>query len=393
MAKKRANGEGSVFKNKDGYWVAKVANGKNDDGAMQYKVFKSKKQKEVLEKLKVFNQTNTKGLSLTNNTYLEDYILNWINTVKVNDLKSTAFDRAMSTINTHIIPKLGHYKIMDLTTEIIQTELINKMVTEKSKYTGKPLSRSSIDKAYVYLHSCLDYAVKNRKLPYNPCINVSKPSKEKFVKKTIRFFNDEEIKQFIIAARIIDNKTNLPKEKYGEAYILNLYTGLRIGELTGLRYKNVDLKGKKILVTENIVKVYDRTDPDNLKRIMKNQNTTKTGLERWVPLCNTAYDIIKILYDKCSNKENYLIANSNELLDTGSLIRGYVRICKKAGITHCGGVHTLRHTFASLLFRKGVDIKTVSSILGHTDVAFTSRTYIHLIDEQRIQAVSQLDEL
>ena len=71
----------------------------------------------------------------------------------------------------------------------------------------------------------------------------------------------------------------------------------------------------------------------------------------------------------------------------------YTNIAKTAGIEHPLGIHTLRHTFASLLIKKGVDIKIVSDILGHKDVAFTYNTYVHILEEQKVQAMSLLDNI
>ena len=75
------------------------------------------------------------------------------------------------------------------------------------------------------------------------------------------------------------------------------------------------------------------------------------------------------------------------------MLSNYISICKRAGIENHQGLHTLRHTFASMLFRKGVDAKTVSELLGHSSVAFTMNIYVHLIEEQKSNAVNLIDDL
>ena len=76
-----------------------------------------------------------------------------------------------------------------------------------------------------------------------------------------------------------------------------------------------------------------------------------------------------------------------------NLFNNYLHICARAGIENPQGLHTLRHTFASMLFRKRVDAKTVSELLGHSNVAFTLNTYIHLIEDQKSDAVNLIDDL
>lgn len=69
----------------------------------------------------------------------------------------------------------------------------------------------------------------------------------------------------------------------------------------------------------------------------------------------------------------------------------YLGICKKANIDNPQGLHTLRHTFASLMIRKGIDIKIISEMLGHSSVSFTYNTYVHLIEEEKAKVISQLE--
>lgn len=360
------------------------------------KVFKSKDKKTVCDKMKEYQLLIAKGEHSLDDTYLETYIKSWLYNIKKNDLKASSFDRAECTILTHIIPRLGHYKIADLTSELIQNELIKHMTNTNSPTTKKPLSYSSINKAFIYLNSYLTYARKNRRLPYNPCEAVVLPKNRKREARGIRFFDDSEILRFIEAALASSPKIQVPIYPYGYAYVLDMYIGLRVGELIGLRWCNVDLVKKRILVKEQVSLLLDRTDlNENGKPTRKPTfiDDTKGGAQRYVPLCKTALDILTNMKKRCKNETDYVVSNSPVMLSTINMNRGYSRICARAEIENPLGVHTLRHTFASMLFRNGVEVKTVSEILGHKDVAFTYNTYIHVIDEQKISAVATLDEI
>lgn len=395
MANKRTYGAGTLFKDQDGTWVGRI-NFTGANGKRKQKVFKSKDKKVVSQKMKDYQLLVAKGEHTLDETYLEPYIKGWLYNVKKNDLKESSFDRAEGTILTHIIPRLGHYQIANLTGEIIQAELINHMSNTNSMSTKKPLSYSSINKAFVYLHSCMEYAIKNRKLRYNPCDTVVLPKSKKKEAKKVRFFDDGEIAQFKEAAISTSLKTKTLLSKYGYAYILDMYTGLRIGELIGLRWHNVDLKNKRILIKEQVGLITDRNDFNdngNPKRKPTALNDTKGGAERYVPLCKTAFEILEKMSKSCKSQNDYVVSNSQTMLSTNNMIKGYYRICTRAGINNPLGVHTLRHTFASLLFRQNVDVKTVSAILGHRDVSFTYNTYIHIIESQKIIAVEKLDSI
>ena len=141
------------------------------------------------------------GFGSVDPTSLDVFMRSWLENVKSNELKPTSYDRAERTIEINILPRIGHYSIGKLTPEIIQAELINDMRDTPSPSTHKPYSFSTINKAYVYLHACLQYAVNTKKLLLNPCDAVVLPTKKKAqMTKTIRFFNDDEISKFKEAA-------------------------------------------------------------------------------------------------------------------------------------------------------------------------------------------------
>ncbi len=172
--------------------------------------------------------------------------------------------------------------------------------------------------------------------------------------------------------------------------ILDIYTGLRVGELAALKWSDVDFEHRKLNVSKNVVSTYNFSKSEGKKeRIV--QNSTKSR-DRVVPLNKSAISLLKEMYDSSSDKSGYILGGRKPV-SANSLINTYKRVCKRAGIENCCGIHTLRHTFASLLFLKGVDIKVISEILGHADTGFTYNTYIHLTGNQTELAVEKLDDI
>ena len=395
---RRAKGEGTIFKDSNNYYVARIAVGKDPEtGKTKHKVFKSKKKSTVVEKMNAYKLLAAQGFGSVDPTSLDVFMRSWLENVKSNELKPTSYDRAERTIEINILPRIGHYSIGKLTPEIIQAELINDMRDTPSPSTHKPYSFSTINKAYVYLHACLQYAVNTKKLLLNPCDAVVLPTKKKAqMTKTIRFFNDDEISKFKEAALAKSPKKESLIFPYAYAFLFDMYSGLRVGELVGVRWKNVDFDNRRIYIEEQIIQVLDRDDVGKngnpkLKPIL--QNDTKTSRSRYVPLSRTALECLTAMKPDKIEPDNFVINNSTKLLRSSCMATGYRRICQRAGIENPLGIHTLRHTFASMLIRKEVDIKAVSEILGHTSVSFTYNTYVHLIEEQKSAAVAKLDDM
>ncbi len=379
---RRDNGEGSIFQRKDGRWVAQIQVNNVP------KFFYGKERKDVVSKLKEFKLNQLQGFDSLLTVNLKDYISNWFKKTKFNDLKPSSLDRLESTIDNQIILRIGHYTIDKLTAPIIQEELINKMFEEGMSY-------SSIKKAYDAINACMKYAVKNRQLMFNPLETVTKPSTTKFEKTEIVILSDDEIKRFEKACIVkYSNGEYIYKTGYG--FIMMLYTGLRMGEALALKWNDVDFELKRIKVDNNVIMAKNRnkkneTDPNHM---LIEQDTTKTKKgDRYIGLSKKAYNALEQLKGmKYYNPEGYVFTTENNTpIRPRNLQNTLDSILDRSNIKR-NGLHVLRHTFASRLFKKGIDVKTVSELLGHADVRTTYNTYIHLIEEQKKGAIDVLDD-
>lgn len=380
---RRDNGEGSIFQRKDKRWVAQIqVNNKP-------KFFYGKERKDVVAKLKEFKLNQLQGFDSILTVNLKEYINNWFKVVKINELKPSSLDRLESTIINHIIPNIGHYTIDKLNSSIIQEELINKMLNDGMSY-------SSIKKAYDAINACMKYAVDNRQLMFNPVKTVTKPSQSKFKRKEIEIFTDEEIKKFEEGCKLkYSNEQYMFKMGYG--LILMLYTGIRMSEALSLKWKNVNIQERQITIDGNVILTKNRDkkikEGDN-KYILVDQDTTKTIKgKRSIKLSNKALDAINNLNNIYKYKyDDYIFQTKNKTpIRPRNLQNMLDSVLTRVGISH-KGLHVLRHTFASMLFAKGIDVKTVSELLGHADVRITYSTYIHLIEAQKSKAIDLLDD-
>lgn len=321
-----------------------------------------------------------------NKSYLSDFLVGYLFNVKKNVLKPSSFDRDVRTGNL-INKYIGDYTFEQLSAPFIQTELINKLKDDDYSY-------STIHKVYVLLNECLQYAVDTDKLDKNPCRLVKQPPKKMFKKKEIRWLSEDEIKIFKEQA-VSKYKTGGDRYVYGLPINLIIYTGLRCGELAALKWSDIDFENKKIYVRKNIVTTYDYENTEKKIRKVNLQSSTKTSDGRMIPLIKSAEDILNRIKSKYQeiNPDSFIVNNSDKMVHVDTISNSYTNIADAAGIENPLGIHTLRHTFASLLIKKGVDIKIVSDILGHKDVSFTYNIYVHILEEQKTQAMNLLDDI
>lgn len=383
---RKVKGLGTIYyDNSKTQWVGLIEIGKYDNGRTKYKNCYGTSQNAVIDKMREYKIKHPEIINLESEKVelisVTDYFNNFVKTIKKTKLKPSSYTRELGILKNNIIPFIGNYNISQLNTGVIQNELINALIAH-------PYSFSTIHKAYVLLNEGLSYAYKQGLIPKNPCEFVEEPSKKIFTNtKDIRFFNDDEINRFEECALSIDKKTNTYHYRNGIALVSVIYTGLRVGELMALKWKDVDLKQGFLRVHSNSVAMYD----DDNKRHIIIQDSTKTKKSRIVHLTKSAkkyYQLMKDSFNPSNEDYVYYVLNGR---DSNRAMNTYTWICKKAGIENPQGVHTLRHTCASLLIRNGVDIKIVSEMLGHSDVAFTYNTYVHILEEQKAKAIQQLD--
>lgn len=379
--KKRASGEGNISQRPDGTWTARMQIGYNKDGKQMIKAFYGKTRREVVDKLDDYKALIKFGGEESDLPCFDTYILHWLNNTKVNELKSLSFDRLESTIKNHIIPAIGHFKTNEITDIIIQRDLINK----KNKF----ISYSSIKKVHDALNACFKYAVARRDLRYNPMDTVTIPNKSKFENKTIEIFTDEEVKKIIEVADM-KYKNGVLKYKNGWSIVLMIYTGIRLGEALALKWEDYDETNNTISVNRNLVLIKNRSKKGSRYQLME-QDTLKTkNSGRKIPLPKRAIEALVHLKE---SSINYVISTKEgKAVRPRSFQNMLDSMLSDAGIKH-KGLHVTRHTFASLLFKMGADLKTVSELLGHADIRITSNTYIHLIKEQKQNVVNLLDGL
>jgi integrase len=382
---RKRNGEGSVFQISDNKWVAKISLGTRPDGKPNIKQFSGKTEAIVKKKLKDFKKsTDFAEKHMPSHDTVRAYFTMWLHDYQYNKLKPSSYDRLESTVVNHIFPNIGGLKIDKVTRDQIQA-LINQL------YKKEKLSYSSVKKVYVALNSCYKHAWSADVVIKNPCLGIVLPSPTERTKQIVPFAT-EEIGR--LKAEISKAASNgAPLYCYGHAFLLILHTGLRMGEALSLCWEDIDFDKKTITVSKNNVLTKKR-DLDGNKTggyELQTQNSTKSSSgNRVIPINRSAEEALLAL--KHGNTTPYVIINNRQhQVLPSNFERSFRAILKNAGIDGNYGVHALRHTFASMLFAKGIDVKIVSNLLGHSTVKITYDTYVHLFEKDISHVTSVLD--
>lgn len=385
---KRSNGEGCIVKTATGKWSARIQIGFKPDGRPKIKTFSGSTRKEATDKLNAYRYE----LERINNIFQGSSKLSvsmkyWMETYKKIYLKPSSYDRLEVTVNSNILPYIGNEKILDIKPSLIQEKVINVL-------SNKGLSYSSIKKAYNALNGFFRQCMYDNLISKNPMLGVKLPPCRNFGKKAIHILSEDDIEKFIECCSQKYTTCDRLVYRNGYAYIAVLYTGVRMSEAMAVKWSNIDFENRVLHICGNIVTVKDREDGANSYTQLK-QNSTKTSSGiRDIPLCRKALEALKehrkLYYD---GKDDYIFLSKNgNLLSSRNFVKSLNTIYKKAEI-EASGAHILRHTFASMLFAKGVDVKIISKILGHSKVDITYNEYIHLIEAQQISAIDLLDVL
>lgn len=379
--KRRRKGEGSIRKKSNGTYLGRISIA----GYNPYSCI-GKTREEAQKKLDAFRICTLKNEVMPKKIFMRDFIKEWLISVKQPSLKAASFDRLERTYENYIKHSaVGRCQLGNLTSGDIQ-----RLINEKSE----TLSYSSLKKIYELLNSCLKYAVATRATGYNPMTAVQMPKQENLNKKTksIEIFSGEELQRIEAVSKITYSNGEF-RFKHTYLFILLANTGLRAGEALALTWKNVDMEKRLIYVRQNSSCVKDRSiNAEQKYKTIITTVKTKHG-NRAIPCNDKAYEALCWLkdYQEIHHiKSDYVDCNSNGgILKQHTLPKILKKILQEANVPY-KNVHALRHTFATNLIQAGVDIKTVSQLLGHSSIKVTYDTYVHTNLSNAFEAVNLL---
>lgn len=381
---KRSNGEGNVSRRGNRYY-GRLQIGVSDDGKPIIKRFSGGSESDVKRQMKAYSKSKETRKANEFSSF-QEYADNWLVTFKKPNLKPKSYDRLETTLKYQVYPYIGNIVLGEVTDEDVQKML--NMIKESG------LSYSVSKKAYDATRAVFNYAAAKRAIYINPFVTVIPPSQALFESSERQhYFTKYEASRITEEARRVYS-TGKSVYPYGGAYILMLNTGLRCGEVIALRKEDYN-RNNKTLTINRTAEYAERRD-ENGNRIGGREliyGTPKTySGRRTIPLNSTAIEVIEKMISDHPLSDLIVCNTLGNPIIPEKITRSFYRILDNIGLPRCG-VHSLRHTFASILFANGYDVSVVSKILGHASVSITMNTYIHMLENLDRDAVSSLDEL
>ncbi|HEX9131119.1 MAG TPA: tyrosine-type recombinase/integrase [Ktedonobacteraceae bacterium] len=369
---RRGRGEGSVYQRKDGRWSASLylENGKR-------KTVYGRTRKEAYEKLQKTLLEQRQGLLATGpKQTVKQYMEYWLEHVHKQSLRLNSYVKVRELLDLHILPALGHLQVQKMTIQHIQ-----------AFYSGlqEKLSASRVRFIHSTLHSALDDAVRTGLVAKNVCDSVTLP---RLVKREMQALTPEQARRVVEAAQ---------GGRMEALLLLALTTGMRRGELLGLKWEDITLdehngslqirRSMTRVAGHGVVTSEPKTASSKRKialslyvvgvlkehRVHQLEMRLKAG-SKW-----TEHDLVF-----CNVYGNFLHPARLYLL--------FHKVLADAGVPHIR-FHDLRHSAATILLSMGVNVKVVQEILGHSRISMTLDTYSHVLPGMQEEAVEKISGL
>ncbi len=375
MAKRRANGEGSIRKRKDGRWEGRYTAGRDPEtGKTIYKNVLGKTQGETKAKLKQAIQENTEVDTIRAEQYTVGQWMDvWFENYAKIKVRPSSHQTYRGYIENHIKPNIGKIPLNKLSSLQLQ-KLYKKLLTKgridriEAKTQPKGLSPKTVRNINQVISSAMDFAKRQKLISSNPTDGCALPKLEHREMKTLPA---EQLTSFLREAR---------ESGVFEMYYIELATGLRRGELLGLKWEDLDLQQGSLRVQRQV----SRINGEVVEAPLKTKNSYRT-----ISLGADAVEILKEQRKKCGGNTYVFSSPTGGPISPDSVLHMLHRVLKRAGLPKVR-FHDLRHTFATLALQNGVDIKTVSGMLGHFSAGFTLDTYAHVTTAAQREAAKTM---
>lgn len=305
----------------------------------------------------------------------KDWLIVWLDNAVKPTAKTRTYARYKEIIDGHIVPKLGEYELDDLTPLLLQ-KFITELLQSGNLITGRGLSANTVNTVITVLQNSLKSAMVFGELKDYTADKIKRPKAK-----------ENEVSCFsLVEQRKIEQEVLQSKKDKLFGIVLCLYTGLRIGELLSLTWSDIDLIKGLLSVTKSCH--YGKGESGKFERCTELPKTITS--RRIIPLPKQITAILKNI--KKRSQSEYVVASRADPVSVRSYQRSFSLLLRKLKIPH-KGFHALRHTFATRALECGMDVKTLSEILGHKDASITLNRYVHSLMEHKQEMMNKVGKL
>lgn len=368
--RRRGNGEGSLYQRADGTWCATISVGYANDGKRKRRTIFGATKQVVQEKMRklVNDASHMRGIA-PQRIKVGDYMDRWLKDAAKVRVRPTTYANYERVIKNYIKPHLGGLQLGKL--GALNIYALYASMAEDGK------SAETIRLAHAVLHRALKQAVRWRLIPYNMGADVDRP---KVTKVDIKPLTVVQVGSLLESAR---------DDRFEALYVLAVTAGMRLGELFGLQWSDVDLAGRAIMVQHSL---------QELNGILTLAEPKTARGRRRIDLPQMTVDALirhkgRMLAEGLASS-NWVFCNTlgGPLRRSHFHFQQFKPLLKRAGLPDCR-FHDLRHTSATLLLSQGIHPKVVQERLGHSQISVTLDTYSHVLPTMQVEAAGKFDSM
>jgi integrase len=367
--KRGIRGAGSVFLRKDGRWEAKF----KVEETGKYKSLYASTEKEAYKMLQDALLQQKQGILATGpDQTVKQFLEYWLEDVYKVYARLTTFRNARILVHKHLIPGLGHFKLQKLTTQQVQSFYAKKL------REGATFSRlRNINGA---LHTALEHARRAKLVSINVCDDIRLPARE------------EPDRQFLTSEQAHLLLQKVKEHQLEMILILALATGMREGELVGLRWSDVDLEAGMLRINRTVTYVTGHGNVEGEPKTAKGKRNIMLPPFVVVALKHhyTMQEKGRLEFGSTWIARDLVFPEKNgDFIVANTLLRRFHRLLKEIGLPRMR-FHDLRHSTATLLLSMGVPLKVVQELLGHSSIDITANIYSHVLPSVHKDAMDKM---
>ena len=371
MAKRGEN----IYRRKDGRYEGRYVVGRKANGQTKFGYVYGYKLTEVrhallMKKAELLHTGN--HCRIVRHTFGE-WADEWLKNEQQGGIKPSSYQTYLGILNRHLLPAFSYFPMYEITTEAV--------IDFVGALEEKGLAKSSIKNIIRVLSSICKSAVENRLMRKNPCKKIRIRLEDTRGQRVLNHREQSAVLHWF--QKDVNSNRSLPS-------LMSLYTGMRLGEICALRWMDIDWERNIATVRHTVQRLQVRGAGQKKTDLLV--GSAKSGNSvRVIPLPTFLMDALRALYDK-KPKSVYIFGRGDRPAEPRTVQRHFQQTADKLGIVGAH-FHSLRHSFATRLLELGIDIKTVSVLLGHSSIRTTLDIYTHSLMETQRQAVNRLAAL